>query len=134
MSQANKEIAAQFFAALGAGDAQAMRGILHPDIVAIAKGTSILSGQRNFEEIIGALGMLSAFTQNGIAFRLISMTAEDDRVSAETEGFSTLKNGEPYNNFYHMLFTFRDGKIVGLNEYFCTKMADAALGPLLAGG
>ncbi len=132
MSQANKELAAQFFVALGAGDADTMRYILAPDVVAVAKGISILSGRRGYDEIIGALSMLSAFTENGIDFKVISMTAEDDRVSVETEGTSTLKNGEPYNNFYHMLFTIRDGKVVGLNEYFCTKMADASLGPLLA--
>ncbi len=132
MSQANKELAARFFKALGAGDAEAMRQILDPQVVADAKGISILSGRRGYDEIVGALNMLSAFTENGIEFKVISMTAEDDRVSAETEGFSTLKNGEPYNNFYHMLFTIRDGKVIGLNEYFCTKMADASLGPLLA--
>jgi len=43
-----------------------------------------------------------------------------------------LKNGTPYNNFYNMVFTIRDGKVIGLNEYFCTKMADESLGPLLA--
>jgi ketosteroid isomerase-like protein len=45
------------------------------------------------------------------------------------EGYSTLQNGEPYNNVYHFLFTIQDGKIIRAKEYFCTKMVDEKLVP-----
>ena len=41
-------------------------------------------------------------------------------------------NGTPYCNQYCMVFTLRDGRIVHVNEYYCTILADEAIGPLLA--
>jgi ketosteroid isomerase-like protein len=51
---------------------------------------------------------------------------------AEFEGDATLANGERYCNQYCMAFTLRDGKITQVNEYYCTILADAKIGPLLA--
>jgi ketosteroid isomerase-like protein len=130
MSQANKDLAKAFFKALGSGDAEAMSHILHPEGIAVAMGTSIMSGTRGAQEIIDTLHMLKHATKNGIDFQIVSMTAEDDRVSAEVEGFSTLQNGVDYNNAYHFLFTVQDGQIIRIKEYFCTKMVDDKLLPL----
>ena len=63
-----------------------------------------------------------------------TVTAEGDRVVVEWEGRATLKNGEPYHNQYVMVFTMKDGKIAQLNEYFCSKLAEKALFPLVAAG
>ncbi len=60
------------------------------------------------------------------------MTAEEDRVSAEAKGHSTLVDGTRYDNDDQFLFTIRDGKILQIREYFCTKLVDEAFGPLLA--
>ncbi len=43
-----------------------------------------------------------------------------------------LKNGTRYANQYCMVFTMRDGKISGLNEYYCTILADECMLPMLA--
>jgi ketosteroid isomerase-like protein len=130
MSQANKDIAKAFFKALGAGDGEAMSHVLHPDGVAVAMGSSVMSGTRGAQEVIDTVGMLKMVTKNGIDFKIISMTAEDDRVSAEVEGYSTLRNGVEYNNVYHFLFTIQDGKIIRAKEYFCTKMVEEKLVPM----
>lgn len=130
--QSNKTIAQQFLTALGKGDAATMATLIAPDVKAVCTGTSVLSCTRNHDEILGALMMLSQVTQNGIAFTVLSMTAEDDRVSVEAEGASTLVNGVPYNNQYHFLFYIRDGRVYLLKEYIDTKLADATLGALAA--
>jgi ketosteroid isomerase-like protein len=45
------------------------------------------------------------------------MIAEDDKVALQIEGRFPLKNGRLYNNFYHMYFQVRDGKVAVLKEY-----------------
>jgi ketosteroid isomerase-like protein len=44
-----------------------------------------------------------------------------------------LSDGTPYGNEYVFMFTFENGKIKQLNEYFCTVLADRTIGKLLAG-
>jgi ketosteroid isomerase-like protein len=129
---ANKQVVRRFFAALGHGDAAAMAPLLAPDLLAVATGTSFMSGTRDRETVLATLGTLGSITKNGIDFEILSMTAEEDRVSAEAKGHSTLVNGTPYDNEYHMLFTLRGGQVVGIREYFCTKLTEDAFGPLLA--
>ena len=129
--QDNKSIAKKFLAALGKGDVETLTGLLAPDMQAICTGTSVLSGTRAGAEIAGAAGMLSAITKNGIDFQVLTMTAEEDRVSVEVQGVSTLVNGVAYNNQYHFLFFIRDGKIYKLKEYIDTKLADETLAPLM---
>jgi ketosteroid isomerase-like protein len=128
----NKAIVRTFMQALGTGDAAAMQPLLADDMVAICTGTCLLSGSRNAAEILAAVGMLSQVTQNGIEFKILNLTAEDDRVATEAEGYSTLVNGTPYNNQYHFLFFIRAGKIYKLKEYMDTKLVQDSLGPILA--
>jgi hypothetical protein len=50
------------------------------------------------------------------------MTAEDDRVSVESETYGVITaTGKVYNNTYHYLFTIRDSKIVSVREYMDTE-------------
>lgn len=129
--ESNKAVVRAFLRALGAGDVAGLRAVISEDIVAVCTGTSLLSTTRKHADVCAAAGMLGAVTQSGIDFRILALTAEADRVSCEAEGRSTLRNGTPYNNQYHFLFTLRDGKVVSMKEYLDTKLVDAALGPLV---
>ena len=128
----NKAVVRTFYKALGSGNAELMRTVIGDDIQAVCTGSSFMAGTRSAADILGALGLLSSLTKAGIDFKILSMTAEEDRVACETEGQSTLVNGTPYNNQYFMLFFLRDGKIYRLHEYMDSKLVDAALGPLVA--
>lgn len=68
----------------------------------------------------------------GLSPTIQTVTAEGDRVAVEFEGNATLSNGASYCNQYCRVFTVRDGKIRQVNEYFCTKLADEVLYPLVA--
>jgi len=127
----NKAVVRTFYKALGAGNAELMKTVISDDVQAVCTGTSFMAGTRSAADILGALGVLSSLTKNGIDFKIVSMTAEEDRVACETEGASTLVNGKPYNNQYFMLFFLRQGKIYRLHEYMDSKLVDGALGPLL---
>jgi ketosteroid isomerase-like protein len=48
----------------------------------------------------------------------LSFTAEGNRVAFEAESFAINRdNGRTYDNRYHHLMTFREGKIIELREY-----------------
>jgi ketosteroid isomerase-like protein len=131
VSEANKAIGVKFVEALGACDAQAVKTLISGDLVAVAKGTGIGAGTRNYAEVIAVFEMFSQVTKSGLNPKILSVTAEDDRVVVEWEGNCTLVNEAQYNNHYvHVLF-LRDGKIYRLNEYFDTKLTDDVLGPLM---
>jgi uncharacterized protein len=133
MTEDNKAIGLKFVEALGACDAQAVRSVISDDVVAVAKGTGIGAGTRNYAEIIAVFEMFSQVTKTGLNPKILSVTAEDDRVVVEWEGNCTLVNGAQYNNQYIHVFFLRDGKIYKLNEYFDTKLTNEVLGPLMGG-
>ncbi|NWK97906.1 hypothetical protein DM806_20040 [Sphingobium lactosutens] len=129
--EGHKQRVRDFLRFLGHGDVDGLAQILSPDVQATATGTSFMSGTRGYDEILSTAGTLGAITQNGIDFQIVSLTAEEDRVSAEVRGESTLTNGTPYNNEYHFLFTIRGDRIVKISEYFCTKLVEEAFAPLM---
>jgi ketosteroid isomerase-like protein len=132
MSQKNKDVAAAFFVALGSANTDALQHLMDPEIKAIAMGDSVMAGTRIFQDIMGVAGMFGILLQDGIRFDIISMTAEENRVSVEAEGHAKLKDGTPYNNNYHFLLTMKDGKIIRMKEYFCTNLVNKVLGPAFA--
>lgn len=132
MSEINKAAALKFIEALGKGDAETVKTVITEDVQAIATGTSIGSGTRNYAETIAVFGMFSQITNTGLNPKIISVTAEGERVAVEWEGNCTLVTGTQYNNQYCTVFFLRDGKIYKLKEYFDTKLTDAALGPIFA--
>ena len=132
MSEANKAVALKFIEALGKGDAEAVKTVITDDVLAIATGTSLGSGTRNHAEIIAVFGMFGQITKTGLNPKILSVTAEADRVAVEWEGNCTVVTGAQYNNQYTTIFFLRDGKIFKLKEYFDTKLTDAVLGPIFA--
>jgi ketosteroid isomerase-like protein len=132
MSEANKQVALQFIESMGRGDAQAFAATLTPDSFALAKGTAQVSGRRDHDEMIATAAGFREIVPEGFQPVIRSITAEGDRVAVEWEGQATLANGAAYHNQYLMLFHFRDGRIAQVNEYFCTKLADEVIWPLVA--
>ena len=130
----NKAIVRKFFEALGRGDAAGLGQVLTDDVEAICTGSSVLSGIRHLKEILGVAQVLPMVTQSGIDFEILEMTAEDNRVSCEAQGHSTLVNGAAYDNQYHNLFYLREGRIYRIKEYIDTKLTDTVLAPLMAAG
>jgi uncharacterized protein len=133
MSEVNKAVGLKFVEALGNGDAQAVKTVISEDVIAVAKGSGIGAGTRNYAEVIAVFDMFSQVTKTGLNPKVLSVTAEDDRVIVKWEGNCTLITGAQYNNQYIHVFFLRDGKIYKLNEYFDTKLTDDVLGPLMGG-
>jgi hypothetical protein len=62
-------------------------------------------------------GNLFSLTSHGLEMNVVGMVAEGDKVAAEIRSYADLKDGRVYQNQYHMLFTFREHRIVEAKEY-----------------
>ena len=65
-----------------------------------------------------------AALKDGLRMTVVSCIAEADRVAVEVESAGDLKNGRRYRQQYHMLLTFKDGKISSVREYLDTQHAN----------
>jgi ketosteroid isomerase-like protein len=125
----NKQVARDFFEALGRADADAIADAFSEDGTSWTLGTLPFSGVHHPPEIRQlAKEILFAFPK-GLRFTIRTLTAEEDRVAVEAEGDGIHASGKPYHNDYHLLMRVRGGKIVELREYLDTMMVrDVLLG------
>ena len=132
MSEANKKVALDFLNAMSEGDADGIDRCLTRDAITYTKGFGQVSGWRNRETMLATTAAFKEIVPTGFRPKFERVVAEGDTVVVEFEGNAVLSNGKPYCNQYVFLFTFENGKIRQVNEYFCTVLADAAILPLLA--
>lgn len=130
MIEQNKELVLRFLEATGSNDAATVEACVHPDGISVAKGTSRFTGPRRFGTNIAAtIATFERIIPTGMRYTFNSATAEGDRVVVEAEGDAVTHDGRPYRNQYCFVCKVADGKVVEVNEYFCTKMADEVLWP-----
>ncbi len=126
----NKELARQLVAAMSRGDTQWFMDNYTDDVEVWTMGHTMISGKYDKAQVARyAAGIFDAFP-DGITFTIHGMIAEGDAVAMETESLGRHVSGKTYNNFYHMLVKFRDGKIRLLKEYLDTELVTE----VLAGG
>lgn len=133
MSEQNKALAIKFIEAFSDGDATTAETCLAPGATTVAKGFGKLSGPRPRDLILATTAAFKETIPTGLQPKFLTVTAEGDRVVVEFNGNATLANGESYCNEYCMVFTFENGLIKLVNEYYCTILADDRILPLLAG-
>lgn len=131
MSEQNKEVVLKFIDAMGRSDPATAATCLLPGATTLAKGFGKFAGIRQHPRILATIEGFKELVPSGLSPTIHTITAEGDRVAVEFEGNATLRNGAAYNNQYCMVFTMRDGKIKHINEYFCTKLADEVLYPVV---
>nr|WP_321223390.1 nuclear transport factor 2 family protein [uncultured Psychroserpens sp.] len=87
------------------------------------KGELPMSGTMDKKAIGELMTTVKAMMPKGLKLKPVGWTAEEDRVAAEFISYGTLTNGKVYNNPYHFLFQFLDGKIIKIKEYMDTLHA-----------
>lgn len=83
-------------------------------------GSTPVSGEYDKRKISLGLKMLHRNFEN-YKFTIGQMTAEENRVSVILESHAKRKsNGKLYNNHFHFLISFENGRIVKVKEFFDT--------------
>jgi ketosteroid isomerase-like protein len=121
----NKQIALAFIKASGAHDAATCANLMTDDVDYWVQGKPHLfpyAGTKTKAEICAYFATPSIF-KDGLLQRFGAVTAEDDRVAVEVEVEGVAPNGKLYNNTFHYLFRFRDGRIRQVKEYVDTYHA-----------
>jgi ketosteroid isomerase-like protein len=124
-TEQNRQTALQMMAAMQAGGLD--ESILTDDVSWWVPGRGTVT-KAEFK------AMAEAFRQalaGPFSLTVKGVTAEGDRVAVEAESLGKLVNGKTYNNTYHFLFLFRDGKIYQAREYNDSQHAAEIFGSLL---
>ena len=127
----NKRIVQGFIRALDTLDVCELRRRLDQDAKLETTGDWSASGVRSTDQFIRELSALHRVLPGGLGLRLISITAEDDRIVVELEGGATTSAGENYSNHYCQIYRIKDGKIVTFREYMDSALAERLIFPLL---
>lgn len=126
-----KDVARSWLEAVGSGDLETFKSLVTDDVVHTVMGTSVLSGDRGFDALVELVSQLKQFTVDGLRFEFSQFTEEDDRVAVEFTGTAELVTGARYDNTYHLLFHFRDGKVARVKEYLDTQLVNDTIGPIV---
>lgn len=126
MTQSLHDLVKAFFAAMPAGE-------LTADFFASEIETQSIASQPNLsaEYYIGGINLLQAQFPDGLHYTVESIVAEGDRAAARVRGHGVMKDGREYLNDYSFWFTFKDGRIASIFEFFDPKPVDELIMPVL---
>ncbi len=122
LEQRNKDRVLRFYDALNAQDTDYILDCYDENMVVWTSGNTLISGSFGLNEIRMAAGRIFEAFPEGLQFTIHAMTAEGERVAVEAESRGRHVSGKIYNNLYHFLIKFRDGKIIALKEYMDTEL------------
>lgn len=79
-----------------------------------------------------AVKLLQSLFPAGLAYHIVSITAEEDRAAAEVQAHGILSNGARYENSYVFMFRIRGTRIASLAEHFNVQTVQETIAPLMA--
>lgn len=129
MTNPNLELLNKFFKAVSAGDASSMASIYTDDFVLEMPfvdfdGVKVEGLENVGKYVAGVLGRFDIQLHLSHIFE----TSDPDILIAEYTSTGEFKpEGVPYDNRYITVYTFRDGKICGVREFFNPLRADIDL-------
>jgi ketosteroid isomerase-like protein len=127
----NKAVAADLIEAISAGNTDAIRNLVDEDCKWWVMGFPRDRPLTREQMIRGASSIIARVLPAGFNMKIHNVTAEDDRVAVEAEGHAYTVDKKLYNNFYHFLLVFRDGKVVRAMEYTNPQHAIEVLGDVV---
>ncbi|MDM8010931.1 MAG: nuclear transport factor 2 family protein [Parasphingorhabdus sp.] len=115
----NKQIAREYLERIAAGDIDGVVNLFTEDGAIIVESETMLPPEvRGKDAIRGLVGMLpELFPETGLKIIVDDVTAEENRVSVRAHSKAVHVSGKPYENRYHFLLYFEDGKIASSHEY-----------------
>ncbi len=127
----NKALAAELINAISTGDAETVKRLVHEDCKWWVMGFPRDRPLTRDQMVRGSRAIIDQVLPGGFNMSVHGMTAEGDRVAVEAESRSNTVEGKLYNNFYHFLFEFRDGRVVRGMEYTNPQHAIEVLGDVV---
>ncbi len=121
--EANKEVARRFIDALNRADSATVAELYADDARRWTAGSLPFSGSSDKASAVRDMDLILALFPDGLAFRILAMTSEGDRVAIEAESHGRHVSGAAYHNEYHFLLVVRDGRIHEFKEYLDTQHA-----------
>lgn len=126
-TEENKAVAHHLFERFTAGDIDGVLATMADDStwwIAGKKERSPAAGLHPKDRIGRLFHRMLAALKSGLEMKVVSCIAEGDRVAVEVVSSGDLTNGRAYRQEYHMLLTFRDGRIAAVREYLDTQHAN----------
>jgi ketosteroid isomerase-like protein len=111
VSHANHQIVRDFFVHLANGTLT--EEMLTPDMTT----WTVLSGPADKTTFLGGVKFLASLFAGDFTYTIDALTAEEDRVVAETRSKGTFHDGDPFENVHVFTFRIRDGKIAHMGEF-----------------
>ena len=123
MNANQREIAKTFITQLSTGKVDGE--LVTPDFQAWSQNVGLIPGNV-YLKCVEAVAKLMV---SGLSFKIIGITSEQKagRVAVEAAGDATLPDGSPYEQTYHFLLEFKNGRIALCKEYVNTAYAINAL-------
>jgi uncharacterized protein len=126
-TEENKAVAFRFFERFSASDIDGALATMTDDStwwIPGKKDRSPAAGLYTKDRIGRLFHRMVAALETGLRMQVMSCVAEGDRAALEVVSAGDLKNGRKYRQEYHMLMTFREGKIASVREYLDTQHAN----------
>jgi uncharacterized protein len=120
-AETNKKVARQFIEGVSEGNVNTMMNCLHDDGSIETMGSTLISGANDKKAVRALASHVQDAFPKGIKMTIHNLIGEDDTVAVEAESLGTHSSGKTYNNKYHFLMRFRDGKIIYMKEYLDTE-------------
>lgn len=128
-TEKHKKTVIDFFDHMSNGNVEGFVNLYHEEGAVWTSGNTLISGTHSKASLQEFAGQIYEAFPDGIKFKIISMIAENDRVAVEAESEGMHISGVKYQNFYHFLFIFKDGKVLLFKEYMDTeKVTDILCG------
>lgn len=126
-AEQNKALVSRFFDNLNAGDVDAVVSAYADDGTVETMGGTLISGEYERAQLPEAISRIFAVFPDGLSFTVHDMVAEGEKVAVEAVCAGEHASGQSYENQYHFLFEFRDGKLRKLREYMDTEQVTDVL-------
>ena len=123
VTEANRAFVQRFFQAMNEGDIEHIVNAYADDGFLQTMGNTLISGTYSKEQVRAAAGAIYDVFPEGLAFTILGIAADGDRVAVEATSEGQHISGQTYSNHYHFLFELRDGRLLCLKEFMDTERA-----------
>jgi uncharacterized protein len=126
----NKKVVLGFVEALSSGNLDAVKAALADDATWWIPGSLPVSGTHRgkkaiFEDFLGKA--VTLFEPRSLSIQVRNAIAEGDCVAVEWVARGKSAKGKNYENYYHLMFEVKNGKIQAIREYVDTLYAKEVL-------